>query len=749
MTIDKRSVLSALKEAGSRGLKSKDIAKYLGVKSRQYRALKSLLDELEQTGAIVRGRRRRYLLPEYAGYLTGRFIGYGRSVGLLVSLDGSEVLRVSGESLESVSSGDLVVARVAKGRSGEKEARILRIVERGSTSLIGQMAGDRRKKVAYVSRNRRYRSVAISDPTGAKAGDYVVVRVGQGGEPYERTSGRIIEVLGGHFSPGEDFASIVREFNLPVGFPQEVENEVEAIRDEIPEEEKVRRRDLTDLLTFTIDPADAKDFDDAISVESIDNGTTEIGVHIADVSHYVRQDSWLDRDAMARGRSVYLVDRVIPMLPHKLSSEVAALQPNKPRLALSVVMRLNRDGDVKDYEIFESIIQSKARLNYEEAQSLIERGAGWRAPRLTKKIANALKLADELAHRLKEKRIERGAIELETPELDIVIDDSGKVVDLKPAARLASHDLIEELMVLANETVANHMAYLGRSFIYRVHEVPAEKDMRELSQFASAMGYRFRWSRGTSPRALQALIEKVKGKAEQYIVSMFLLRSLKKARYSERNVGHFGLASKCYTHFTSPIRRYPDLIVHRLLKIYGLTKASPRDPKRLTRFLRQVAEIASTKEVEGDEAERASIKARVAEYMSRHVGEEYWGVISGVQDFGFFVMLEDTLVEGLVHVATLDDDYYSLDATGTMLVGSRSGRCYRIGDRVLVRVDKVSRADREVDFSVIATESDRRVERRVARSRSSGVVSERVKTSHVPHRLKAKSKPRRGKSKRR
>jgi len=742
VTIDKRSILAVLRQAGSNGLKAKEIAKQLGVRSRQLKHLRLLLDDLESAGRIVRGRRRRYQLPEHAGYVTGRLIGYGRKVGLLVPPDGGEVYRVPGEHLSTATCGDLVVARLTRGSSGEKEARILRVVERSPSHLIGQLDSRRRKKVAHVSQNRRYRSVAIEDASTGKPGDYVIIRISHWGESYERAAGRVTEVLGGRFSPGEDFASIVREFNLPVGFLEEVEQEVEGITDEISEEEWKRRRDLTDLVTFTIDPVDAKDFDDAISIEPLGRGRLRVGVHIADVSHYVRHASWLDYDAMMRGRSVYLVDRVVPMLPPKLSSEIAALKPGKPRLTVSVIMEIDKHANLVGYEILESIIESKARLTYEEAEELIEKGAGWRAPKLRKQIAEALKRANELAHHLKERRIQRGAIELETPEIDIVIDRSGKAIDLRPVARLESHSLIEELMILANETVANHMAYLGRLFVYRVHEVPNEADMQDLSRFASAMGYRFRWTRGTSPRTLQALIDKVRGNPEQYIVSMFLLRSLKKARYSERNVGHFGLASKCYTHFTSPIRRYPDLVVHRLLKIYGLSKSLPRDPKPLARFIRRAAEIASIREVEGDEAERASIKARVAEYMSTRIGEEFWGIISGVQDFGFFVMLEDTLVEGLVHVSSLSDDYYTVDSTGTMLVGSRTGRCYRVGDRVLVRVDKVDRIERQVDFALIAKADGVRPEApvEVASVRRSQAKRSRAKPTRRAHGKQVKAR---------
>jgi ribonuclease R len=702
--LNRDSIVSALRGAGSRGLKTRELAQNLKVASRELRRLRSLLHQLESEGTIIRGRRRRYQLPGEAGFVKGTIFGYGGVVALLVPADASASMRVASENLHGAHHGDMVLARVARGRDGRREAQVFRVLEKAASEVVGQISAGRGGRMVHVDHDHRHKSVSIERHSRVKPGDYVLVRVNRWGEPYERTRGRITEVLGGRFTPGEDFAGIVREFKLPLAFPHRVEEETKRIPDGIPEEELRRREDLTDLLTFTIDPADAKDFDDAISVEELGRGKLRIGVHIADVSYYVRQGSYLDHEAMARGRSVYLVDRVIPMLPARLSSELAALRPDQPRLAVSVMMDVNRRGEVTSYEIKESVIRSSARLTYDDAQKFIRKGAGWRARKHLKRIAEALKTADELRQKIKERRVRRGAIEIETPEVDILLDARGSAVGVKPAERLGSHNLIEELMILANETVANHMSYLGRNFIYRVHEVPDEKDMRQLAVFAATLGYRFRWTKGTSPRPLQSLLDKVSGRSEEYVISTFILRSLKKAQYSERNVGHFGLASQCYTHFTSPIRRYPDLMVHRLLKIYGLFKTAPDDPSKLLKFVSQAAEIASTREIEGDEAERAYIKAKIAEFMEHRIGEDYWGIVSGIKDFGFFVMLEENLVEGLVHVSTLGDDYYTPDSTGTMLVGSRSGQYYRIGDRVMVRVARVDRGRREIDFVIVGRE---------------------------------------------
>jgi ribonuclease R len=697
-------VLSVLRQSGSKGLKSREIARRLKAGPKDLQRLRSLLYDMESQGTIARGRRRRYTLPGEAGLMKGHVYGYGRTASVFVALDENDRFKISDENLGGARHGDLVLAKTVRAESGEKEARVARVLERAPSEIVGRVSGKGADETVLIESGDRRETVTVEGSVEARAGDHVVVRVPQWRKPYERTPGKVVEVLGATSTWGEDFAAIIREFNLPLGFPQSVLDEVGAIPDRIAPEEIGRREDLRKLTLFTIDPHDAKDFDDAISVEDRGDNRVRVGVHIADVSHYVAQGSELDNEAMARGRSVYLADRVIPMLPARLSGDMASLKPGVPRLAVSVFMEVDAHGQVHSHEIKESVVESKARLTYEEAQALIDKGAGWRAPRPTKEIAKVLASAERLRRILKDNRIRRGAIEIDTPEVHIVVDDSGNTVDIKPAVRLGAHNLIEELMILANETIAGHMAYLGREFIYRIHEVPDVEDMMDLARFAAVFGYRFRWTKGTSPRALQSLLEKVEGRPEHYIMSMSILRSLKKAVYSERNVGHFGLASKCYTHFTSPIRRYPDLVVHRLVKRYGLFKSTPEDRKAIQKFVRQAAEIASMREMEGDEAERASTKARVAEFMESRIGEEHWGIVSGVRDFGIFVMLEDTLVEGLVHVSNLGGDYYVRDETGTGLIGSRTGRLYRMGDRVRVRVSGVDRARREVDFEIICVE---------------------------------------------
>ena len=700
----RKDIVSVLSDSSSQGLKAGEIARRLRVRAKELKSFRRLLDKLEADGSIIKGRRRRYYLPSQSGHVTGRFSGYGSSRAVLVPTDGSPSLTIVGEDFGGAKHGDIVVARMTKGEEGESRARVMKIIEKAPAETIGEVFGSEGEQLIGVDPGRRYRRVLVDKKSKAKPGDFVVVRVDTWGEPYEKARGRVSEVLGGKLTPGEDFARIVREHNLPLEFPPDVKREADRIPAEIIASEIARREDLTGLLTFTIDPEDAKDFDDAISVEKLDKDRFRVGVHIADVSHFVREGSRLDHEALARGRSIYLVDRVVPMLPAKLSSDLASLRPEEVRLTVSVFMELNREGTLLSYDIKESAIRSAKRLTYDEAQTLIEKRVRWRAPKTMKKISETLKYANFIAEVLREKRARRGAIEFETSEVDIVVDAGGQVVDVRPEKRLASHSLIEELMILANETIAEHMSYLGRMFIYRVHEVPDEDDMQDLAVFADGLGHRFRWTRGVTPHALQALLAKVKGRPEELIISMFLLRSLKKAIYSERNVGHFGLASKCYSHFTSPIRRYPDLVVHRLLKRYGIKRASPRDTDRLLASVKQASSIATVREVEGDEAERAAIKARICEFMERKIGEEYWGTISGIVDFGFFVILNENLAEGLVHISTLGNDYYTLDRTRTMLFGSRTGTQFRVGDRVKVKVVRVDRERREIDFVLLARE---------------------------------------------
>jgi ribonuclease R len=700
----REDIVSVLSDASSQGLKAREIARRLHVRAKDLKSFRRLLDELETEGSIVLGRRRRYYLPSQAGHVTGRFSGYGLEVATLIPSDGSSPLTIGAENFSGARHGDMVVARIVKGPEGEKRAQVVKVIERAPAETIGEVYGSGEEKLIGVDPGKQYRRVMFDKKSKARPGDYVVVRIDTWGEPYEKARGRVSEVLGGKLSPGEDFARIAREHNLPLDFPRDVKREVTKIPAGIPESEVARREDLTDLLTFTIDPEDAKDFDDAISVEKLDSDRFRVGVHIADVSHFVREGSRLDHEALARGRSVYLVDRVIPMLPEKLSGNLASLRPEELRLTVSVFMELDREGQLLSYDIKETVIRSDKRLTYDEAQKLIEKRWNWRASKTVKRVSEALKYANFIAQTLKEKRKARGAIELETSEVDIKVDASGRAVEIKPEKRLASHNLIEELMILANETIADHMSYLGRMFIYRVHEVPDEDDMRELSTFAEGFGHRFRWTRGVSPHALQALLARAKGRPEELIISMFLLRSLKKAIYSERNVGHFGLASKCYAHFTSPIRRYPDLVVHRLLKRYGIRRSSPRDSDGLLRFVKRASSVATAREIESDEAERAAIKARLCEFMEQRIGEEYWGTVSGIMDFGFFVILDENLAEGLVHVSTLGKDYYTLDRTGTSLVGSRTKTHFSVGDRLKVKVVRVDRTRREIDFMLLARE---------------------------------------------
>lgn len=700
----RKDIVSVLSDASSQGLKAREIARRLHVRAKDLKSFRRLLDELETEGSIVLGRRRRYYLPSRAGHITGRFSGYGLEVATLIPSDGSPSLTINAGNFSGARHGDMVAARIVNGPDGEKLAQVVKVIEKASAETIGEVYGSGDEKVIGVEPGKRYRRVMFDKKSKAKPGDYVVVKIDTWGEPYEKARGRVSEVLGGKLSPGEDFARIVREHNLPLDFPRDVKREVTKIPDAIPESEVARRENLRGLLTFTIDPEDAKDFDDAISVEKIDTDRFRVGVHIADVSHYVREGSRLDNEALARGRSVYLVDRVIPMLPDKLSGDLASLRPEEERLTLSVFMELDRRGGLLSYEIKESVIRSDMRLTYDEAQNLIEKRFRWRASRTVKKVSEALKYANFIARALNDKRKARGAIEMETSEVDIKVDSTGRAVEIKPGKRLESHRLIEELMILANEIVAEHMSYMGRMFIYRVHEVPDEDDMRDLSVFADGFGHRFRWTKGVSPHALQALLERAKGRPEELIISMYLLRSLKKAVYSERNVGHFGLASRCYTHFTSPIRRYPDLVVHRLLKRYGIKKLSPRDTDGLLRFVKRASSVATAREIEGDEAERAAIKARVCEFMEQRIGEEYWGTISGILDFGFFVILDENLAEGLVHVSTLGKDYYTLDRTKTALFGTRTGTQFSVGDRVKVKVVRVDRMKREIDFMLLARE---------------------------------------------
>jgi len=532
---------------------------------------------------------------------------------------------------------------------------------------------------------------------GARPGQKVVAMIESWESRNLNPEGRVIEVLGVSGEIGAEMAAVAREFDLPLHFPREVLEAAEAIGEDIPEDVISSRRDLRDLVCFTIDPEDAKDFDDAVSLEPLSNGDFLLGVHIADVSHYVEEGSLLDAEASSRGTSVYLANEVVPMLPEKLSNNICSLRPERERLTYSILMTLGSRGNLKGYAIEKSVIRSKRRFTYEEVQKIIEKGRG--------DFSEQVRAMHELSQVLLKKRMKEGSIDFDSTEAKFRYDDEGKPTAILKKERLAAHRLVEEFMLMANQTAAMHIGLHRREektppFVYRIHDAPPPDRLRDFASFVDHLGYSLNISGGLTSRALQRLLNDVRGKDEESVINEVAIRSMAKAIYSEKNIGHFGLGFKYYTHFTSPIRRYPDLIVHRLLDEYS-HKMPLRRRQHLADILPDLCAYSSERERVAMEAERASVKVMKVEYMKRHLGDEFHAIISGVMKFGLFVEITDLLVEGLVRIRDMEDDFYIHDEKHYSLIGKRTKKRYRLGDKVRIQVVRVDPKEREIDFILL------------------------------------------------
>lgn len=588
-----------------------------------------------------------------------------------------------------------------RGRSDQQrlEGEIVEILQRSITTVVGTIEQSRHAYFVVPDDERLTRDIYVSkeDAGAAQPGDKVVVQLLPWDDPAKNPEGIVVEVLGKAGDARVEVTSVARSFGLPLRFPPEVEREAASFPDTIPAGEIAHRLDLRKVLCVTIDPEDAKDFDDAVSFEPLSNGNWRLGVHIADVSYYVKEGSALDKEAYQRGTSVYMVNEVIPMLPERLSNDLCSLRPHEDRLTYSVLMEISPEGKLGDYVIKKSIIHSARRFAYEEVQEILDRGKG--------EFSEMLIALNNLARTLTRKRKKAGSIDFETPEAKFLFDTRGFPSAIIKKVRLDAHRLIEECMLLANKVVAEHVGRVkreehARPFIYRVHDVPDPSRLEDLANFVRHLGYSLDAKHGVSSLQLQRLLDKVKGTDVENVVNEVTLRSMAKAVYSEKNIGHFGLAFKYYTHFTSPIRRYPDLVVHRLLYEYerGITPARRAE---LARRLPEICRQASERERLAQEAERESVRVMQVEYMKRHVGDEFEGVIAGVTNFGLFVEINDLLVEGLVRMRDLSDDYYLFDEQRYQLKGRSRGKVYRLGDKVRVQVVSVNPERREIDFRIV------------------------------------------------
>ncbi len=677
--------------------------------SASFKAFEDLLLELEQDGRVVLTRNARYGVPERMDLLRGRLQAHAKGFAFLIPDDRDHPdVYVHANDLKGAMNGDIVLVRItSKSPSGGRmEGEVVRIVKRGVLQTVGVFQSLETYGFVLPDDKRINRDIFIPKQSfkGAVDGEKVVVRIVNYPEGRTAAEGEIIEILGHKDDPGVDILSVIRKHQLPEAFPSEVMTEAEQAPDSITDEEIIQqgRRDLRGLNIVTIDGEDAKDLDDAVNVERLENGHYKLGVHIADVGYYVREGSELDKEAYDRGCSVYLVDRVIPMLPHRLSNGICSLNPQVDRLTMSCEMEFNEHMKVVKHDVFTSVIRTKERMTYSNVRKIVEDEDPELLERYSPLIGD-FRLMKELAMKLRDARMRRGAVDFDFEESKIIVDENGKAVDIVKRERSVAEQIIEEFMLAANETVAEHFHWLKVPFLYRIHEDPDPEKLQNFMAFAANFGYHVK-GRGNSvhPRALQSLLEDIQGTKEQTVISTMMLRSMKQAKYDAESTGHFGLAAEYYSHFTSPIRRYPDLVIHRVMRevIENGGALSQKRHDYLSSRMPDIAQQSSERERVAVEAERDTEQLKKAEYMQDKVGEEFEAMISSVTSFGMFIELENT-VEGLIRLSALSDDYYHFDEAHMALIGERTSKVFRIGDEVKIRVAKVNMDDHTIDFELV------------------------------------------------
>ncbi|BDR71511.1 ribonuclease R [Clostridium tetani] len=700
------TLIEFMKEQAYKPMNLKELAKVFNIKGDEIEDFKKVLDYMEKDGLVVKTRTEYYGVPERMGLIVGKIQGHQRGYAFLIPEDDIQDVFIPASGLNGAMNGDKVVVKTFKEvREGKKsEGEVIRILNRANKTIIGTFEDSKNFGFVVPDEKRIYQDIYIpkGNVAGAHSGDIVIAEITKWPEKRRSPEGKIVEILGKKGEKGIDILTIIKKYNLPEEFPQKVQSYLDGVPNEINEEEYKNRLDLRDIKIITIDGEDAKDLDDAISIEKLPNGNFYLGVHIADVSHYVKEKNPLDKEALKRGTSVYLVDRVIPMLPKELSNGICSLNPKVDRLTLSCFMEIDKTGKVIGHKVAESVINSSERMTYTDVNKILKDND----QELIKKydyLMENFKLMEELCKVLYKKRINRGAIDFDFEECKIILDEDGKPVDIKPYEREIANRMIEEFMLVCNETIAEYMFWSNIPFVYRIHEEPDLEKLQHFNEFVYNLGYTIKYSKEVHPKSLQQVVEKVRGKKEEAVINTLLLRSLKQAKYSPECIGHFGLAARYYCHFTSPIRRYPDLIIHRIIKEYIKNGISEKRVKRLEGEVSSASIQSSEMERFAEEAEREVDDLKKAEYMSERIGEVYNGIISSVTAFGLFVELSNT-VEGLIHISTLLDDYYVYDERGLRLVGEKTKKMYRLGDEVKIKVEKVDLDSYEIYFELLESE---------------------------------------------
>ncbi len=691
--------------SGYKPMKAKEMAFFMGVSPSDTKEFFALLETMEKDGVIVITSKGKIMEPEALSCKAGYFNGTGKGFGFVI-LDGQEDVYIGSSDTAGAMHKDYVLCRIINpGGNGQKaEGVIVKVLRRGLSEIIGTFYAY--KNGGYVTPDDKKISgdiyISRHDKNGAADGHKVAVKITKPPTGRYEAEGKVIDIIGHINEPGTALKAILRQHGISHRFPAAVAGQATAMPEEVLYEgDLLDRADYRDVITFTIDSEDTKDIDDAVSIEELEEGGFRLGVYIADVSHYVKEGSPLDKEALKRGTSLYFLDKVVPMLPYELSNGICSLNAETDRLALSCIMDINEQGHVINHDIKKTIINVKKKMSYEKVASVLtDEKSAYLAE--YEEYMPKLRAMERLADILREKRISRGAIEFGFPEAKIIVDENGKPVDIKPRFRNVATGIIEEFMILCNETVAQTYFWLDVPFVYRCHEKPDPDNLERLAAFVSGLGYTLK-AHGKSPHSIQSLLAKTEGSKEAALISRVVLRSFKQARYTANNLEHFGLASKCYCHFTSPIRRYPDLQIHRIISEHLDGKLTAARIAHYQNILHEVSAGCSGAERNAEGCERAIESIKKAEYMADKNGQQFGGIISGITTYGMYVELENT-VSGLIPFSGMEDDYYVISPDKMSAVGERTRTSFRIGDKVSVTVEAVNIELVQVDFRLVQRE---------------------------------------------
>ncbi len=707
----KKVLMDIISSKEYKPLKLKGFKILLGLENEEVEELEALLKDLVTEGKLILTNKKKYILNEDSNYIVGTFVSHQKGFGFVEVEDREDDIFIPADYTKDAFHGDTVSVNIKTEKSGDRreEGEIVQVLKRGIDTVIGTFQKSQNFGFVVPDHKKLNKDVFIQNgkTNGAVNGHKVVVKILNWGGEGKNPEGVIISIIGHINDPETEIKSIILAYGIPVDFPEEVMEEIKVVPDKITQDmihEESHREDLRGEMTVTIDGKDAKDLDDAITLKKISNGF-ELGVHIADVTHYVREGTALDQEALSRGTSVYLVDRVIPMLPHRLSNGICSLNAGEDRFSLSCIMEIDNNGKVRKHRVVESILNINERMNYDDVKQILVDHDEELMKRYHEQM-DMFKTMEDLQSILKERRRQRGSIEFDFPEAKFKLDDKGRIIDIYAYERSVATKVIEEFMLLANETIAEEFHWQEIPFLYRSHEDPDPEKIRNLTEFIRNYGYKLKGKElEPHPKEIQKLLVEIEGSEQETIISRLALRSMKQAKYTTTSDGHFGLATDYYTHFTSPIRRYPDLQIHRIIKDVINGRLNDQRYEHYEDIMDKVAADTSRLERRAEEVEREVAKFKKAEYMEDKIGQMYRGVISGLTNWGIYVELPNT-IEGLIPMNRLTDDYYNYDEKHMTLIGERTGRIFRLGEAVTVEVLSVDKRMRTIDFGIIYEDID-------------------------------------------